>query len=110
VRQVVDLLDAGQVGEVGPLLTQSHHSLRDDYRVTVPALDAAVEALLGAGALGARMTGGGFGGCVIAMLPEDDVETAADAVRRELVGRGFDEPAHLVAHPSAGAHRQEAGE
>ena len=50
------------------MLTASHASLRDDYEMTVPELDVAVEAALGAGALGARMTGGGFGGCIIALV------------------------------------------
>jgi galactokinase len=107
VRQVVDLLDDGRVGDIGPLLTASHASLRDDYRVTVPELDVAADALVEAGALGARMTGGGFGGCVIALLPEDRVEPAAEAVRRAFDARGFGEPRHVVARPSAGAHAED---
>jgi galactokinase len=67
VRDVVALLEAGRPGDVGPLLSASHDSLRDDYEVSVPALDVAQETLLGAGAQGARMTGGGFGGCVVAL-------------------------------------------
>jgi galactokinase len=107
VRQVVDLLDAGRVGDVGPLLIASHASLRDDYRVTVPELDVAADTLVEAGALGARMTGGGFGGCVIALLPEDRVEPAAEAVRSAFGARGFGEPRHVVARPSAGAHAED---
>ena len=67
VLDTVALLTAGRPDEIGPLLTASHASLRDDFEVTVPELDTAVEAALAAGAYGARMTGGGFGGCVIAL-------------------------------------------
>ena len=106
VEQVVALLDAGDVGGIGSLLTRSHESLRDDYRVTVPELDAAVEGFLSAGALGARMTGGGFGGCVIALLPGERVETAVETVREAFADRGFDRPRHWVVTPAAGAHAE----
>jgi galactokinase len=68
VRDAVALLRAGRVGEIGPLLTASHASLRDDFEVSVEELDTAVEAALAAGAYGARMTGGGFGGCALALV------------------------------------------
>jgi galactokinase len=106
VRRVVELLDAGRVGDIGPLLTESHASLRDDYRVTVPELDVAAQTLVDAGALGARMTGGGFGGCVIALVPEEAVDPATEAVRREFESRGFERPRHLVTRPSAGARAE----
>ncbi len=108
VRRVVELLDQDRAADIGPLLTESHVSLRDDYRVTVPELDVAVEALLDAGALGARMTGGGFGGCVVALLPEAEVEPAAATVARSFEARGLGEPRHVVARPSEGAHREPA--
>jgi galactokinase len=107
VRQVVALLDDGRVGEIGPLLSASHASLRDDYRVTVPELDVAADTLVQAGALGARMTGGGFGGCVIALLPTERVEAAFSAVRNAFAAHGFGEPAHVLARPSDGARREE---
>ncbi len=68
VLQTVRLLRDGRLPEIGPLLTASHASMRDDYEITVPEVDTAVDALLQAGALGARMTGGGFGGCVIGLI------------------------------------------
>ena len=71
VLRTVDLLRGAALAEIGPLLTASHESLRDDYRVCIIELDAAVETLLAHGALGARMTGGGFGGSVIALIAED---------------------------------------
>ena len=60
----------GPAAEIGQALTASHASMRDDFRITVPEVDTAVDALLSAGALGARMTGGGFGGCVIGLVPD----------------------------------------
>jgi galactokinase len=107
VLRTVELLRAGRVGDIGPLLTASHASLRDDFEVTVPALDVAVDAALAAGALGARMTGGGFGGCVLALVPagaaaEQAVRAAVDTAYTD---RGFGPPGYFTALPSAGAHR-----
>ena len=74
-------LEAGNVAVLGPLLNESHASLRDDFEVSTPELDALVEALRGAGAVGARLTGAGFGGCVVGLAARDQadliVETAA---------------------------------
>ena len=69
VLATVQLLRAGQPDRIGPLLTASHASLRDDFEVSWPEADAAVGTAVRAGALGARMTGGGFGGAVIALAP-----------------------------------------
>ena len=88
---LVRLLDDGGLARIGPLLTASHRSMRDDFRITVPEVDTAVDALLEAGALGARMTGGGFGGCVIGLVPEQSVEAAGDRVRRAFADAGFGE-------------------
>jgi len=108
-RRVLDTVAAlrrHDLSTVGTLMTASHASLRDDYEVTVPELDTAVEAALAAGALGARMTGGGFGGCVIALLSEDtDPTRVADRVKAAFADRGFTEPAFIPAAASAGAHR-----
>ena len=76
---------------MGALLTQSHASLRDDFEISWPEADVAVEAALAAGALGARMIGGGFGGSVLAVVPAEpgvicEAVTAAFARRR--VGHG----------------------
>ena len=112
VLRAVQLLHAGRYPDLGPLLTASHASLRDDYQVTVPQLDVAVDAALAGGALGARMTGGGFGGCVLAL-----VETAGGmagggkavraAVEAAYVEHGFDRPQFFAGTPSQGAHRDE---
>ncbi|WP_370462433.1 galactokinase [Nocardiopsis sp. FR6] len=105
VLRAVDLLRAGDLRAVGPLLTASHASLRDDYEVSVAEVDTAVEALLAAGALGARITGGGFGGCVVALVESDRVEVCAKAVREAYRERGFSAPEAFGALPSAGARR-----
>ena len=69
VDAAVEALAAGDLAELGRLLDASHQSLRDDYEVSVPAVEAAVEACKEAGALGARIMGGGFGGSVLALFP-----------------------------------------
>jgi galactokinase len=103
VLEVARLLDAGGIAEIGPHLSASHVSMRDDFQITVPEVDTAVDALHEAGALGARMTGGGFGGCVIGLVPERDVAAAGDAVRRAFADAGFNEPALFTAAPEDGA-------
>ena len=106
VRDVVAMLREGTDPRlVGPLLTASHLSLRDDYEVTVPELDVAVEAALEAGAHGARMTGGGFGGSVIALVDTGSVDDVAHAIRAAFDARGFTSPRAFVVSPAAGAHR-----
>jgi galactokinase len=105
VLQTVALLDRGEVAAIGPLLTASHASLRDDYRVTIAELDLAVETALSEGALGARMTGGGFGGSVIALVPADGVDACFGAVAAAFAARRFAPPVAFVAGAMPGAHR-----
>ncbi|TLW90430.1 galactokinase [Saccharomonospora piscinae] len=105
VAEVVRRLRADDLDGIGPLLTASHASLRDDYEVTVPELDTAVEAALSAGALGARMTGGGFGGCVIALVPVERADAVLAGIRRAFAAAGFTEPRAFAATPAAGARR-----
>ncbi|SCG41235.1 galactokinase [Micromonospora halophytica] len=105
VLDTVELLRAGRVREIGPLLTASHASMRDDFEITVPEIDTAVEAALATGALGARMTGGGFGGCVLALVEAVSATTVADAVTRAYAERGFTAPATFAVLPAAGATR-----
>ena len=89
VRRFVDLLaagplDSGRAAAAGGLMTASHYSLRDDYEVSCEELDVVVEAALSGGALGARMTGGGFGGSAIALVPLDLVGRVTESVRAAL--------------------------
>jgi galactokinase len=106
VRRTVELLRAGRAEEIGPELDASHASLRDDYEVTVDELDVAADAAVAAGALGARMTGGGFGGCVIALVRAADADTVAGAVANAFAERGFTPPISFVAVPAEGARRE----
>jgi galactokinase len=105
VLSVVDLLRSGRPREIGPLMTESHASMRDDFEITVPEVDTAVETALVAGAYGARMTGGGFGGCVLALVDDSAEDRVADAVAEAFASRGFAAPAPFVATASAGATR-----
>jgi galactokinase len=109
VLDTVQLLRAGRLPEIGPLLSASHASLRDDFEVTVPQLDVAVQAALDVGALGARMTGGGFGGCVLALVRTGDGAGSEGrvlaAVQQAYAERCFDPPEFFAVTPSAGAHR-----
>ena len=86
---------AGDWTALGRLMTASHASLRDDYEVSVPALDVAVEAALEAGALGARMTGGGFGGSAIALVPAGRGPAVRDAVLDAYAAQGWPPPGFL---------------
>ncbi|MDQ1204675.1 galactokinase [Microbacterium sp. SORGH_AS 862] len=90
---------------IGELLLASHASMRDDFEISVPELDTAVEAAMAAGAIGARMTGGGFGGAAIALVDADRIDTVSDAVRRAFADAGFAAPTIFTVIPSAGAHR-----
>ncbi|MEV6770243.1 galactokinase [Nocardia sp. NPDC051030] len=92
---------------IGTTLTAGHVSLRDDYEVSTPALDVAVDTALSAGAYGARMVGGGFGGSVIALVEQEQTGRVTEAVREAFARSGFDVPRVFHAAPSAGAHRLE---
>jgi galactokinase len=96
VRQAAALLEGGRAGELGPLLAASHASLRDDYRVSSPELDEVVEAAGEAGAPGARMTGGGFGGSAVVLCRDAEVEAVASAVARRFAARRWQAPGVLV--------------
>jgi galactokinase len=105
VEEAVALMHAGKLREVGPLFTASHVSLRDDFEITVPELDVAVDAALAAGALGARMTGGGFGGCIIALVEAAAADSVLAAIEKAFADHGFTTPSSIAADPSAGASR-----
>jgi galactokinase len=104
VLAAVDLLGAGDIAGLGQLLHDSHASLRDDFEISWPQADVAAEVAERAGALGARMVGGGFGGSVIALVPAD-AAAVRDAVRAAYAGQGWAPPTFLDAPPSAGARR-----
>ena len=109
-RAFIELLDEGPLEGVrlavaGALLNDSHDSLRDDYEVSCEELDVAVEAARGAGAHGARMTGGGFGGSAIALVDAHRVEGVARAVAAAYAERGWEPPHFIRSLPGAPAGR-----
>ncbi|MFF5921825.1 galactokinase [Streptomyces flavochromogenes] len=105
VERTIALLDAGDTRAVGPVLTEGHASLRDDLRVSCPELDLVVEAANAAGALGARMTGGGFGGSAVVLVDTDRADAVAAAVEKAFAEAGHAAPGIFPAVPSAGARR-----
>jgi galactokinase len=105
VLRVAGLLRAGDQAAVGDLLTASHRSLRYRFRMSWPQADAAVEAAIDHGALGARMTGGGFGGSVVALVPADREAEVRAAVSSRFGQQHWPVPHYLAAVPSGGARR-----
>ncbi|MCW2827170.1 MAG: Galactokinase [Marmoricola sp.] len=103
VDEFVAALTADDWGALGPLMDASHDSLRDDYEVSCEELDVAVETARRAGALGSRMTGGGFGGSAIALVPVERVSAVQEAVAAAFVDHGWREPDFFVAAPGPGA-------
>ncbi|HVE64902.1 MAG TPA: galactokinase [Mycobacteriales bacterium] len=105
VLDTATLLRAGRLADIGPLLVESHRSLDVDFEVTIPQLNLAVRAALDAGAIGARMTGGGFGGAAIALVPVEGVEAVRAHVATAFAAAGFAAPVLFTVVPSAGARR-----
>jgi galactokinase len=105
VLEAVEVLRAGRIAELAPLLDSSHASMRDDFEITVPQVDLAVETARAAGALGARMTGGGFGGCIIALVSDGESDRIGSEIARSFAAAGFGPPQHFTAVPSAGGQR-----
>ncbi len=106
VVRTVRLLRGEQVADIADLLTASHASLRDDYDVSCVELDLAVATALASGALGARMTGGGFGGSVIALVPAELVDAVGDAVTAAFADHGYTTPVLRTVTPAQGARRE----
>ncbi|MGW7088727.1 galactokinase [Streptomyces sp. NPDC054871] len=105
VEQVIGLLDAGEVRAIGPILTEGHVSLRDDLRISCEELDLVVSSANTAGAIGARMTGGGFGGSAIVLVEEPDAAPVTKSILEAFTSAGFTAPRVFPAVPSAGARR-----
>ncbi|MEV5550163.1 galactokinase [Streptomyces sp. NPDC052309] len=105
VERVVALLESGDTRAIGPVLVEGHASLRDDFRISCPELDLVVDTALASGALGARMTGGGFGGSAIVLAEESDVPAITKSVEEAFAAAGFTAPRVFEAVPSAGARR-----
>ncbi|WP_375433414.1 galactokinase [uncultured Friedmanniella sp.] len=105
VLAAADVLRADRTTDLAPLLDASHASMRDDFEITVPTVDLAVATAKSAGALGARMTGGGFGGCIIALVAAGTADEVAEAIAAAFADAGYGRPTHFLGLPSAGASR-----
>lgn len=105
VLDTVRTLREQGAGAIGPFLDASHVSMRDDFEISVPELDLAVETAQATGAVGARMTGGGFGGSAIALVAEALVPEVTRAVLSAFAERGYREPSVFTVRPSQGARR-----
>jgi galactokinase len=103
VLDCVDALGRGDFVRVGQLINDSHRSLRDDYTVSCPELDTAVEASLAAGALGSRMVGGGFGGSAIALIEVAKTSQTINAIEKAFADKKFKAPRFFTSLPSQGA-------
>jgi galactokinase len=103
VLECVDALGKSDFEKVGELINQSHASLRDDYTVSCPELDTAVEAALAAGALGSRMVGGGFGGSAIALIQASKTTETIRSIEKAFASKGFKAPRFFTSLPSQGA-------
>jgi len=103
VLDCVDALGRGDFVRVGQLINESHRSLRDDYTVSCPELDTAVEASLATGALGSRMVGGGFGGSAIALIEAAKTSQTISAIEKAFADKKFKAPRFFTSLPSQGA-------
>ena len=103
VLDCVDALGSGDFVRVGQLINESHRSLRDDYTVSCPELDTAVEASLAAGALGSRMVGGGFGGSAISLIEAAKTSQTISAIEKAFADKKFKAPRFFTSLPSQGA-------
>lgn len=103
VQETVEALRDHDRGALARVLLASHTSMRDDLEISCPELDTAVATAVEAGAVGARMTGGGFGGSSVAFVPVERAEAVARAIDARFAHDGLRPPAHLVATPSDGA-------
>jgi galactokinase len=105
-RRVLDFVAAVRASDftaAGQIMTASHASMRDDFEITTAQIDLLAETAVRAGALGARMTGGGFGGCVIALVPGDRADPVGETVRRAACDAGFAQPVITRTRAAAGA-------
>ncbi len=103
VLDFVAALGESDFVEAGRILTSSHVSMRDDFKITTEHLDLIADTAVRVGAFGARMTGGGFGGCAIALVPDSRADAVTETLRRTVPGAGHPRPVIIRTHAAAGA-------
>jgi galactokinase len=106
VTQTVELLSSSGPKAIGQLMIESHASMRDDFQISISELDVAVETAIAEGAIGARMTGGGFGGAAIALIESGKVASLCTAVIDKFQDHGFEKPEVFTVRPDEGAKRE----
>ena len=105
VLDTIEQLDASGPAAIGDLLLASHASMRDDFGISCEELDLAVDAAMAAGALGARMTGGGFGGSAIALVESSQAQAVSERVLKDFAEAGYTTPEIFAVVPGPGAQR-----
>jgi galactokinase len=106
VLDTVAALRSSGAGAIGPFLDESHLSMRDDFEISTPELDLAVASAQELGALGARMTGGGFGGAALALVRNEDAGKVAGGIARDFARAGYTAPHIFPVTASEGARRE----
>jgi galactokinase len=106
VTQTVELLSSSGPKAIGQLMIESHASMRDDFQISISELDVAVETAIAEGAIGARMTGGGFGGAAIALIESGKVASLCTAVIDKFQDHGFEKPEVFTVRADEGAKRE----
>lgn len=105
VLDAVNALKTSDMAGLGKLLLESHASMRDDFEISIEELDTAVEVAMSVGAIGSRMTGGGFGGAAIAIIEESKLSELERQCKKVFADKGFAEPNVFAVNPSQGARR-----
>lgn len=106
VTKTVELLSSSGPKSIGHLMNESHVSMRDDFQISITELDVAVETAISQGAVGARLTGGGFGGAAIALIDAGKVASLSAAVLDKFRDQGFEKPAIFTVTADEGAKRE----
>ena len=106
VKKTVELLSSSGPKSIGQLMNESHASMRDDFQISITELDVAVETAISEGAVGARMTGGGFGGAAIALIEKAKLASLTTAVLDKFRNRGFEKPEIFTVTADEGAKRE----
>lgn len=106
VLEAVSALKSGNMPKLGQLLLESHASMRDDFEISIEELDTAVGVAMSVGAIGSRMTGGGFGGAAIAVIEESKLEALSNQCKKVFAEKGYAEPNIFSVSPSEGARKE----
>lgn len=106
VLDTVQVLKSSGPKHIGELLLASHQSMRDDFEISIPELDFAVESAMDSGAIGARMTGGGFGGAAIALIEKSLVPELTEKIKAGFLAKGYASPNIFSVQADSGAKRE----